>query len=106
MRLLIVTDAWDPQVNGVVRTLKMTSRELRAACLAALQVPRERARAHAERFSWAAAAQQFASHLAPFAGRPAPSGAAASPQPPPLPRQRDVGVTPDDFRRHAGPAPY
>ena len=28
MRILIVTDAWDPQVNGVVRTLKSTRREL------------------------------------------------------------------------------
>src|SRR4249919_215937 len=28
MRILIVTDAWDPQVNGVVRTLKTTRREL------------------------------------------------------------------------------
>ena len=28
MKILIVTDAWEPQVNGVVRTLKMTSREL------------------------------------------------------------------------------
>ncbi|PXW94776.1 glycosyltransferase involved in cell wall biosynthesis [Sphaerotilus hippei] len=28
MRILIVTDAWEPQVNGVVRTLKMTCREL------------------------------------------------------------------------------
>jgi glycosyltransferase involved in cell wall biosynthesis len=28
MKILIVTDAWDPQVNGVVRTLKMTQREL------------------------------------------------------------------------------
>lgn len=28
MRILIVTDAWEPQVNGVVRTLKMTRREL------------------------------------------------------------------------------
>ena len=28
MRILIVTDAWEPQVNGVVRTLKMTKREL------------------------------------------------------------------------------
>jgi len=31
MRLLIVTEAWDPQVNGVVRTLKMTRRELQRA---------------------------------------------------------------------------
>jgi glycosyltransferase involved in cell wall biosynthesis len=30
LRILIVTDAWDPQVNGVVRTLKMTRRELQA----------------------------------------------------------------------------
>jgi glycosyltransferase involved in cell wall biosynthesis len=28
MKLMIVTDAWEPQVNGVVRTLKMTTREL------------------------------------------------------------------------------
>jgi hypothetical protein len=30
MRILIVTEAWEPQVNGVVRTLKMTRRELEA----------------------------------------------------------------------------
>ena len=30
MRVLIVTDAWEPQVNGVVRTLKSTRRELQA----------------------------------------------------------------------------
>jgi len=29
MKILIVTDAWEPQVNGVVRTLKMTRRELK-----------------------------------------------------------------------------
>ena len=28
MRIMIVTDAWEPQVNGVVRTLKSTCREL------------------------------------------------------------------------------
>jgi glycosyltransferase involved in cell wall biosynthesis len=28
LKILIVTDAWEPQVNGVVRTLKMTCREL------------------------------------------------------------------------------
>jgi glycosyltransferase involved in cell wall biosynthesis len=31
MRILIVTDAWDPQVNGVVRTLKQTAIELELA---------------------------------------------------------------------------
>jgi glycosyltransferase involved in cell wall biosynthesis len=30
MKIMIVTDAWEPQVNGVVRTLKSTSRELSA----------------------------------------------------------------------------
>jgi glycosyltransferase involved in cell wall biosynthesis len=30
LRILIVTDAWAPQVNGVVRTLEMLGRELRA----------------------------------------------------------------------------
>jgi glycosyltransferase involved in cell wall biosynthesis len=30
MKILIATDAWDPQVNGVVRTLKQTSREAAA----------------------------------------------------------------------------
>jgi hypothetical protein len=28
MRILISTDAWAPQVNGVVRTLEKTSEEL------------------------------------------------------------------------------
>ena len=28
MRILLITDAWEPQVNGVVRTLKTTAREL------------------------------------------------------------------------------
>lgn len=40
--------------------------DLRAACLAALEIPRARARAHAETFSWANAARQFADHLLPF----------------------------------------
>ena len=30
MKIMVVTDAWEPQVNGVVRTLKSTTRELRA----------------------------------------------------------------------------
>ena len=28
MKILIVTDAWLPQVNGVVRTIQATNREL------------------------------------------------------------------------------
>ncbi|WP_439568464.1 glycosyltransferase family 4 protein [Sphingopyxis sp.] len=31
MRILIVSDAWEPQINGVVRTLQATIAELRAA---------------------------------------------------------------------------
>jgi glycosyltransferase involved in cell wall biosynthesis len=31
MKILIVTDAWQPQVNGVVRTIEATARELQAA---------------------------------------------------------------------------
>ena len=31
MKIMIVTDAWEPQVNGVVRTLKSTRRELEKA---------------------------------------------------------------------------
>jgi glycosyltransferase involved in cell wall biosynthesis len=30
MKVMMVTDAWEPQVNGVVRTLKSTTRELQA----------------------------------------------------------------------------
>jgi len=39
--------------------------DLREACLQALKIPREQARAHAENFSWRAATEQFASHLKP-----------------------------------------
>jgi glycosyltransferase involved in cell wall biosynthesis len=39
--------------------------DLRQACLQALRVPRDRARAHAERFSWAAASAQFLAALRP-----------------------------------------
>ena len=39
--------------------------DLREACLEALTIPREVARAHAEKFSWQAASEQFANHLRP-----------------------------------------
>ena len=39
-------------------------RDLHAACLAALEIPRELARAHAETFTWAAATQQFLDNVA------------------------------------------
>ncbi|BDX21367.1 glycosyl transferase [Polynucleobacter sp. TUM22923] len=39
--------------------------DLRIACMQALKIPREVARAHAEKFSWRAASEQFAKHLKP-----------------------------------------
>jgi hypothetical protein len=39
--------------------------DLREACLAALKIDRKTARAHAEKFSWRAATEQFVSHLRP-----------------------------------------
>jgi len=41
--------------------------DLREACLAALNIDRKTARAHAEKFSWRAATEQFVSHLRPAA---------------------------------------
>jgi len=41
--------------------------DLREACLEALRIDRATARAHAERFSWRAASEQFLSHLRPMA---------------------------------------
>ncbi|MDE1990620.1 MAG: glycosyltransferase family 1 protein [Betaproteobacteria bacterium] len=43
--------------------------DLREACLQALAIPREVARAHAEKFSWRAATQQFLGHLRPMPER-------------------------------------
>ena len=40
--------------------------DLRIACLNALNISRETARAHAERFSWRAASEQFLNHLRPI----------------------------------------
>lgn len=42
--------------------------DLRECCLKALEIPRERARAHAARFSWEEAARQFEGHLLPLRG--------------------------------------
>ncbi len=40
--------------------------DLQKACMRALSVSRETARAHALKFSWAEAARQFAEHLRPL----------------------------------------
>ncbi|WP_454735060.1 glycosyltransferase family 4 protein [Cupriavidus necator] len=52
--------------------------DLREACLEALRIDRATARAHAERFSWRAASEQFLAHLRPFAAG-MPGSAAAQP---------------------------
>ncbi|WP_420992717.1 glycosyltransferase family 4 protein [Cupriavidus sp. 30B13] len=54
--------------------------DLREACLEALRIDRATARAHAERFSWRAASEQFLTHLQPLPSAPAgPAGGAARP---------------------------
>ncbi|CAN7253699.1 glycosyltransferase family 1 protein [Cupriavidus necator] len=56
--------------------------DLREACLEALRIDRATARAHAERFSWRAASEQFLAHLRPFAaGKPGRDSAAAQSAP-------------------------
>jgi hypothetical protein len=40
--------------------------DLREACLEALKIPREVARAHAEKFSWQVASGQFLSYSKPI----------------------------------------
>lgn len=46
MRIAIVTDAWEPQVNGVVNTLKATRKQLRANGHAVLMVTPEHMRSY------------------------------------------------------------
>jgi len=59
--------------------------DLRTACLAALEIKREDAAAHARKFSWRAATEQFLANLhprEPAIGRPpaaTPSPAAGHP---------------------------
>jgi glycosyltransferase involved in cell wall biosynthesis len=45
--------------------------DLRAAAMAALEIPRELCRSHAERFSWQTSIEQFLSHVVPLSN---PSG--------------------------------
>ncbi len=49
--------------------------DLRTACLRALQLKREDAAAHAQKFSWRAATEQFVGHLHPRTRTPTPSRA-------------------------------
>lgn len=51
-------------------------KDLREACLAALEIDRGTARAHAEQFSWRAATEQFIAHLHPVAAPEAAPAAA------------------------------
>ena len=53
--------------------------DLRAACLAALEIPRDGARAHAEGFTWGRSARQFLDNIVVARG-----GSVAPPSPPPV----------------------
>ena len=65
--------------------------DLRAACLAALAIPRERARAHAEAFTWANATEQFLTNVATArAGHAARRGSRTSAEQRQLLRQRQA----------------
>ena len=72
MKITLVTDAWEPQVNGVVTTLRELVRELsllghlREAWYRALTVPRAQARARALEFEWTRAARLFLANLVPL----------------------------------------
>lgn len=50
-------------VLGEASTAGVMHEDLQVACLAALKLDRSQARAHAERFSWRAATEQFVGHL-------------------------------------------
>jgi glycosyltransferase involved in cell wall biosynthesis len=53
--------------------------DLREACLEALRIDRATARAHAEKFSWRAASEQFLAHLRPMPAASAGNTTAAEP---------------------------
>jgi glycosyltransferase involved in cell wall biosynthesis len=53
--------------------------DLREACLEALRIDRATARAHAEKFSWRAASEQFLKHLRPLSATVGGSDNPASP---------------------------
>ncbi|MCX7054301.1 MAG: hypothetical protein NTU56_08835 [Proteobacteria bacterium] len=87
MRIALVTDAWLPQTNGVVRTLTITLvpaprpiwlyvglvavekgiEDFLSLELAALNLDRRACREHALRYTWEAATRQFVASLAPVA---------------------------------------
>ena len=53
--------------------------DLREACLEALRIDRATARAHAEKFSWRAASEQFLAHLRPMPAQQPAGGKAVEP---------------------------
>ncbi|MBS0308382.1 MAG: hypothetical protein JSS58_05365 [Proteobacteria bacterium] len=77
MRIVIVTDAWGPQVNGVVSTLKASRQRMEALgheamILSSQELPTfacptypEIRLAYALSFSWEAATQQLLQNLTP-----------------------------------------
>ena len=61
--LILVTDAWHPQVNGVVHTWSYVQRELDQL---ALQLPRTEVRTAVIKRSWAEIARDLLSVLVPI----------------------------------------
>lgn len=51
--------------------------DLRSACMKALEIPRDMARAHAEKFSWQASTETFLAHLHPITRAPGVAAHAA-----------------------------
>ena len=65
--------------RGTIRPLAAAlDMDLRAACLAALEIPRDKARAHALTFTWAKSARQFRDNIL-LAKSSAPRRSVASP---------------------------
>ncbi|HYC26236.1 MAG TPA: glycosyltransferase family 1 protein [Roseiarcus sp.] len=73
------------------------SEDLRAACLAALDIPREKARAHSLKFTWAESARQFLANIEASRGwRRAEAPPAVDPGLPRLaPEGQKIAVSPD-----------
>lgn len=59
MKLVIVTDAWHPQINGVVTTMSRVVER-------AKELDRNACRRHATGFTWARAADILLDNLAPI----------------------------------------
>lgn len=62
MRVLVASDAWEPQINGVVRTLQQVQ-ALAPEFGVCLSVEQSECVALAARYSWRASIRQFCTNL-------------------------------------------